>query len=103
VQARIAGWPESVLILTSPARPKSMMETESHGAIKINIGANQMEVIPKTQQSMLGLQIPTPDPVSDPSREAETTVPNQEIYWTNLVKFMELEINLPLILTKILG
>jgi hypothetical protein len=62
-----------------------------------------MEAISKTHQSMLGSQIPSLDPVSDPSREAGTTVPNQGKYWTNLVKFTELMINLPLILTEIVG
>jgi hypothetical protein len=80
-----------------------MTETESCDITKINVRASQTGAIPMTQQSMLDLQIPSPDPVSDPSREAGTTVPNQEIYWTNLVKFMELEINLPLTLTEIVG
>jgi hypothetical protein len=51
---------------------------------------------------MLGLQFPSPDPESDPSR-GTGTVPNQEKYWTNLVKFLELEINPPLTITQSVG
>jgi hypothetical protein len=103
VQERTVGWPENELTPMSPTHPKSVTETENCDVIKINIGASTTGVTPMIQRSTLGLQIPSPDPVSDPLKEAGTMVPNQGVYWTNRVKSMGLEKNPPLTLTEIVG
>jgi hypothetical protein len=55
VQERIVGWPENILTPTSPAHPKSVTKTESHGIIKVNVGASKTGVTLMIQQSTLDL------------------------------------------------